>query len=127
MAAQQADFTATFRGLNAAAAGDDTVRTRFADPAAFDDWAVRWRARLAQDGGTAEERRAVMRTANPALIARNHRVEEAIAAAVTDANFAPFERLVAALAAPFDDDPAYADLTEPARPEELVQQTFCGT
>ena len=51
----------------------------------------RWRHRLAEEGGEADERRAAMRAANPAFIPRNHPVEEAISAAVNDGNFLPFE------------------------------------
>jgi uncharacterized protein YdiU (UPF0061 family) len=49
MAANQADFTLTFRRLGDAAAdpaADATVRSLFADPAAYDGWAARWRQRL---------------------------------------------------------------------------------
>ena len=63
---------------------------------------------------------------NPARIPRNHRIEEAIAAARRD-DFAPFERLVEGLARPFEDDPRYADLERAPEPDEVVTQTFCGT
>ncbi|MBW3656170.1 MAG: YdiU family protein, partial [Gemmatimonadetes bacterium] len=49
MAANGADFTLTFRGLSEAAAGEEgdaAVRGLFADPAAYDAWALRWRQRL---------------------------------------------------------------------------------
>ena len=56
MAKNEADFTLTFRGLGDAALdpGNDSVRRVFADPAAFDEWAARWRVahrRRAADGG----------------------------------------------------------------------------
>jgi hypothetical protein len=53
--------------------------------------AARWRHRLAEEGGEANERRAAMRAANPAFIPRNHLVEEAISAAVNDGDFLPLE------------------------------------
>jgi uncharacterized protein YdiU (UPF0061 family) len=71
MALNGADFTLVFRRLCDAAAGpeDDTgVRSLFADPGAFDDWAVRWRHRLAEEGGESTERRSAMRAANPTFI-----------------------------------------------------------
>src|ERR1700677_1717928 len=52
MAANRADFTLTFRRLCAAAAGpegDEGVRALFADPAAYDSWAVGWRGRLQEE------------------------------------------------------------------------------
>jgi uncharacterized protein YdiU (UPF0061 family) len=68
-----------------------------------------------------------MRLANPAFIPRNHRVEEMIQAAVQRSDFQPFERLLAVLARPYDDQPEHAELSEPPLPEERVQATFCGT
>src|SRR5207248_9623154 len=84
------DFTLIFRRLCDAAAspdGEAGVRSLFTDPSAFDDWAVRWRHRLAEAGGEANELRAAMRAANPAFIPRNHLVVEAISAAVNDGYF----------------------------------------
>jgi uncharacterized protein YdiU (UPF0061 family) len=69
-----------------------------------------------------------MRAANPAVIPRNHLVEEAIAAAVNKSDFAPFESLLAVLARPYDDLPStLARYADPPRPEQVVRQTFCGT
>lgn len=130
MANNRADFTRTFRFLAEAALGpehDAAVRAEFADPAAFDAWAVKWRERLLAEGGGAEERRDAMRRANPAFIPRNHLVEEAIVAAVERADFAPFEALLAVLARPYADQPDMTRYGAAPRPEEIVYQTFCGT
>jgi uncharacterized protein YdiU (UPF0061 family) len=67
-----------------------------------------------------------MRGANPILIPRNHRVEQAIQRAYVG-DFAPFHRLVDALAAPYAEQVEYADLETPPQPEEIVHETFCGT
>jgi len=126
----EADFTLTFRDLADAAvdpAADAKVAARFNDPSVFIAWVPRWRARLEQDGGESEVRRQAMQRANPAFIPRNHLVEEAIAAAVRREDFQPFEDLVAVLARPFDDQPGRERYTLPPKPEEVVQQTFCGT
>jgi serine/tyrosine/threonine adenylyltransferase len=127
MAEQGADFSLTFRGLVAAVAGDDAIRGQFTDPTAFDGWAVKWRARLAVEGGDPAARVALMRSANPAFIPRNHRIEEVIVAAVTKGNYAPFERLLAVLSKPYDDQPENAAYAAAPKPEEVVQATFCGT
>ncbi len=112
-----ADFTNAFRALGSAEARD-----QYLDPVEFDGWAADWQARMARDSGDAP---AIMVRANPVLIPRNHRIEEAIAAGVAG-DFAPFERLHAALAAPFD-TAAPEDLRRPPEPDEEVLQTFCGT
>ena len=67
-----------------------------------------------------------MRRTNPAFIPRNHRVEQMIAAAVAGDD-APFHRLNAVLARPFDDQPEARDLQEPPAQHEIVTATFCGT
>ena len=49
MEANGADFTLTFRSLGKAAESEqaeEAVRGLFADPTAYDGWAVRWRQRL---------------------------------------------------------------------------------
>ena len=102
------------------------MRALFTDASAFDGWAVKWRTRLAEEGGDANERREAMQAVNPRFIPRNHLVEEAIATAVKG-DFAPFETLVAVLSTPYDDQPAFARYAEPPRSEEIVHQTFCGT
>ncbi len=64
--------------------------------------------------------------ANPIYIARNHRVEEALAAA-TAGDLAPTHRLLRVLANPFTESDGDADLESPPAPDEEVLQTFCGT
>ena len=130
MAANKADFTLTFRGLcaSAEATGDDTaVRGLFADPSAFDAWAIRWRQRLALEPVAAPARGAAMCSVNPAFIPRNHNVEAALAAAVTGDDYAPFEKLVMVLSKPFEDQPDAGSLMLPPGPQEIVRATFCGT
>ena len=131
MAAGRADFTLTFRRLSDAAGdtpdADRAVATLFDDPAAFEEWAVSWRARLAVEGGPTPERRTAMRAVNPAFIPRNHRVQAVIAAAQSAGNFAPLDELMGILAKPYDDHPGLTDYANPPQPEEIVHQTFCGT
>ena len=117
MAEGRADFTNTFRALI-----EGGARDQFLDPTAFDAWEEGWRARLAREA----DPEAVMRAANPAVIPRNHRVEQMIEAAVSG-DYAPFARLMNALARPFDDPPETADLRRPPAASEVVRATFCGT
>ncbi len=117
MAGGRADFTNTFRALATGRARDE-----FLDPAAFDAWEEGWRARIARE----RDPQAVMRAANPAIIPRNHRMEQMIEAAV-EGDLTPFERLLDVLARPFDDQPEAEDLRRPPAPSEVVRATFCGT
>jgi uncharacterized protein YdiU (UPF0061 family) len=130
MAKNEADFTLTFRRLSDAAldpADDSAVRQLFADPAAYDEWAVRWRQRINEEPQQPAARQAAMRAVNPAFIPRNHGVEAVIDAAVNRDDFAPFEELLAVLSKPYQDQPAFAAYADPPKPEQRVLQTFCGT
>jgi uncharacterized protein YdiU (UPF0061 family) len=129
MASNGADFTLTFRRLCDAVANSDVdvaVRSLFANAHAFDDWAARWRQRLAEEGGGASERQAAMRTANPAFIPRNHLVEEAISAAVSKGDFSLLENLLDVLARPYEDQPTFGRYAEPPRPEQVVAKRFAA-
>jgi len=130
MATNHADFTLTFRRLCDAAAGpegDPGVRTLFADPNAYDSWAIRWRSRLAEESASAQSRAAAMRNASPAFIPRNHVVEAALNAAISHQDFQPFEELLDVVCRPYEDRPGLERYATPARPEECVSATFCGT
>ena len=126
MAEHGADFTLTFRSLSEA---DELTAARvlFTDGAAFDSWAARWSRHLDEEGATPEERRAAMRSVNPAHIPRNHIVEQVIQAAVTAEDFGPFEELLEVLSRPYEAQPGRERYALPPAPEERVIQTFCGT
>jgi uncharacterized protein YdiU (UPF0061 family) len=117
MTTGQADFTNTFRAL-----GTSAARDQFLDRAAFDAWTTRYEDRLAHEPDGADTRRAA---ANPALIPRNHRIEEMIEAAV-QGDLELFHRLTTALAHPFD-MPEDSTLTAPPTEAQIVRATFCGT
>ncbi|MBO3761090.1 protein adenylyltransferase SelO [Ciceribacter sp. L1K22] len=121
----EADFTLAFRALGKLAGGVEeggftALLSAPADPA---PWLARWHMRR---GATSSEVQAAMEAVNPAVIPRNHRIEEAIQTATYD-DFSFFERLHAALAEPYAEKPAYADYLIPPTPEQVVTRTFCGT
>src|SRR6266403_3715987 len=130
MAKNQADFTLTFRRLSAAAlapADDGRVRELFADSNAYDEWAARWRQRVADETQDPAARQAAMRSVNPGFIPRNHLIEAVIDAAVNRADFAPFEELLTVLSKPYEDRPGFARYAQAPAPHQRVLQTFCGT
>jgi uncharacterized protein YdiU (UPF0061 family) len=127
------DFTLGWRRLADAATGDEApLRALFGDPRAPDAWLARWRSRCAVDDAAghraAADRAARMRRVNPFVIARNQRVEEALAAASDDDDLGPFERLLAAVRRPYDETPDLAYYAQPA-PAAVTAgyRTFCGT
>jgi len=130
MAANGADWTLTFRRLADAVSGsegDAAVRTLFADPSAFDEWARRWRERLSRESQHDGLRANTMRAKNPLFTPRNHRIEAVIRAAVDQGDFAPFHELHAVLSRPFDEQPGFDHYSDPPQEHERVLRTFCGT
>jgi uncharacterized protein YdiU (UPF0061 family) len=129
---QAVDFTLAFRGLSEAAEDPAYSRNLFTDLAGFDTWAARWRERLSQEPSGANGQGAThadaMRRVNPAYVPRNHRVEEALAAAVERGDHGPFEQLLAVLTHPFDARAEWAAYGQPASAAEAEgYRTFCGT
>jgi serine/tyrosine/threonine adenylyltransferase len=129
MTEERADFTLTFRKLGDAAAdteAENGVISLFENEKAIRNWLPRWRARLALEAATPTARQAAMHTVNPAVIPRNAQVEAALDAAVYDANFAPFHRLLEVLAQPYDERPEFASFMQHPKPSSPYR-TFCGT
>ena len=118
------DMTVFFDTLTRVAGGEpeQALLDLFADQAVAQQWLAQWHE-LRVDDDSAQ----AMRLVNPAVIARNHRVEEALQAAATRNDLAPFLRLTKALKTPFDCAPEDAELQVPPSPEERVTATFCGT
>lgn len=109
------DFANAFCELN-----NENSQNQFANRAEFAAWRQKWRERIASEPDPI----AKMQNANPAIIPRNHRIEEMITAAVAG-DMAPFERLMKALATPFESTDK--ELERPPSQSEIVPATFCGT
>jgi serine/tyrosine/threonine adenylyltransferase len=127
---QKADYTLAFRRLSDAAENgeaDASLGRLLEGPDALTPWLAAWRERLARDTTPPQERAAAMRAVNPAFIPRNHKVEEALAAAVDHGDFSLFEALNNVLSKPYEDQPGFAAYAEPPKPGEEITATFCGT
>jgi uncharacterized protein YdiU (UPF0061 family) len=68
-----------------------------------------------------------MQNVNPAFIPRNHRVEQALDAAIEFEDFSLFADLLTVLSRPYEDQQTFADYAVLPRTDERVFQTFCGT
>jgi len=118
-----ADFTNTFRSLASGSLPEASVfRTRD-----FSQWFERWQARLKRQPGSWESSCRLMNRHNPAVIPRNHRVEEALEAAVERGDFSVMENLLAVLSQPYQDPPEQDGYHLPPHPSEQPYRTFCGT
>lgn len=124
----EVDFTLAFRSLAKAVLGDRKVlRSMFGCTERIDAWLERWAARLELDGVEAPARAKAMQRANPAFIPRNHKVEEALDAAVERSDLGPFRELLEVIRHPFDEQPGREAYALPAPLDAAPYQTFCGT
>ena len=127
MHVQGVDYTSCFRALSSVLRDDSTrARALFAEASAFDAWTDRWRASLPSAGSDPRAIADAMDEVNPIYVPRNHRVEEALAAA-TSGDLEPVERLVEVLAEPFEERPGLEGYAAPAPPGAEAYRTFCGT
>ncbi|WP_041090216.1 protein adenylyltransferase SelO [Jeotgalibacillus soli] len=116
------DYTNTFRALTFDTTGDNTL---FGTDE-FKQWDELWQARLGRQEESKASSHQLMRNSNPALIPRNHRVEEALEAAVGQGDYSVMERLLDVLSNPYahsNVQAEYTTLTESTTP----YRTFCGT
>lgn len=119
----RADFTNTFRTLTF----DKLEDTSLFGAAGFDQWHEKWQARLGRQQESKAASEQLMLSSNPAVIPRNHRVEEALAAAVKRDDFSVMERLLAVLKSPFEHTPEQVEYCTLPEQSARPYQTFCGT
>lgn len=128
MEKDQLDFTLTFRYLS------HLLKEEKSDLAAFfkhsgdlPSWISSWEQRLKQENYSAQEIGAKMQKINPAIIPRNHLVEQVLTKAVEDNDFEPAKKLIKALKTPFTEDKDSIDFINTPKESEVVHHTFCGT
>jgi uncharacterized protein YdiU (UPF0061 family) len=117
-----ADYTHTFRNLRPNA----ELELSASAEAAFTIWHRRWTERLARQPQPSTEVVRLMNANNPAVIPRNHEVEDALVAAVAG-DLKPLEQLLGALARPYEEAGQPGGLLNPPLSGIPVCRTFCGT
>ena len=122
MQESKADYTNTFRSLTL---GRQATEPMFSEPA-FYEWHEHWQARLSKQFQPHVEVEKLMKKHNPSVIPRNHRVEEALAAA-ENGDLSVMHKLLAVLSNPYEYTPEQEDYTEPPSGEFCCYKTFCGT
>ncbi|NEN81268.1 protein adenylyltransferase SelO [Paenibacillus elgii] len=123
MQKHRADYTNTFRALTF----DKHEDLAFNGTTEFAQWHELWQARRGRQQEPQASSQQLMRSSNPAIIPRNHRVEEALDAAVTEGDYSVMERFVQALSNPYAHTPEQAEYCTLPEPSNRPYRTFCGT
>ncbi|MCL2853343.1 MAG: YdiU family protein [Defluviitaleaceae bacterium] len=113
------DYTNTFRSIMYAHQGDSPLF----EISEFAAWNEKWRARLGRQKLSQDHAVDIMKKHNPAVIPRNHRVEEALAAA-EQGDYSVMNDLLTACREPYQESEHYSLPPEPA---SCKYKTFCGT
>ncbi|MCL2546052.1 MAG: YdiU family protein [Oscillospiraceae bacterium] len=113
------DYTSTFRALSSA----DQEISPLTEMPELALWHEKWQAKLSRQPQSLKEAIDRVKKHNPAVIPRNHHVEEALSAA-EQGNFSVMESLLEALRNPYEESKEYSRRPEPT---SCRYQTFCGT
>ncbi len=118
----KADYTNTFCNLmNKNIMEDEIYKDKN-----FLNWKEKWKERLKKNNNSAEKSLKLMRSANPIVIPRNHKVEEALEAANNE-DLNPLKNLLEILKKPYEDHKNIIEYQSPAKISDKKYQTFCGT
>ncbi|MFC4401584.1 protein adenylyltransferase SelO [Gracilibacillus xinjiangensis] len=119
----EADFTNTFKALTF----DDMDRMVMFHTEPFLQWKDKWQKRLERQQESLSQTVELMKNSNPAVIPRNHRVEEAIDAAVSNDDYTALNDLLHVLSKPFAHSRDQLEFASLPPKSQRPQQTFCGT
>jgi len=118
-----ADYTNTFCGLTFEKFSEITLfYTK-----SFTEWYELWQARLARQQENKNSSFELMKSSNPAIIPRNHRVEEALEAAEKQGDYSVMEKLLEVLSNPYAYTENQTDYTTLPEKSSCPYRTFCGT
>lgn len=119
----EADYTNTFRALSS----DINEKSGLFSAAEFSEWHQRWQERAGRQEESKASSYQLMQDNNPAVIPRNHRVEEALSAAVDRGDYSVMEQLLHVLSNPYTQSPELTDYCTGPDPSNGRYRTFCGT
>ena len=122
MQKNKADYTNTFCVLM----NKNIQEEKIYKDESFLNWKQRWQNRLKLNNNSSKESLQLMRSANPLIIPRNHKVEEALKAANND-DLNPMKHLLKVLEKPYENQEGISEYRSPAPPSDKKYQTFCGT
>ena len=89
-------------------------------------WKERWKERLKLNNNTREKYISLMKSVNPLVIPRNHKVEEVLESANNN-DLSPLKKLINVLEKPYEKTKENIDYQSPAPVSDKKYKTFCGT
>lgn len=119
----RADYTNTFIALTF----DKLEDTPLFGTREFTEWHKLWQARLSRQKESKDSSYKIMRKSNPAVIPRNHRVEEALEAAMEHGDYSVMENLLDVLSNPYAHSVKQVDYATLPPTSTYPYRTFCGT
>ena len=119
----KADYTNTFISLM----NKNILKEKLFQSKEFVEWYQQWQQRLRKNKETTELSLSLMRTNNPLVIPRNHKIEESLHAASFRNDLLPIDNLLKVLKKPYKDRSEISDYQIPPLPGKNIYQTFCGT
>ena len=122
MQKNKADHTNTFCFLM----NENIQEDKIYNDQSFLNWKQQWQERLKLHNNSPEKSLKLMRSANPLVIPRNHKVEEVLEAANND-DLNPMKNLLKVLEKPYESQEGISEYQFPAPPSDKKYQTFCGT
>lgn len=116
------DFTNTFIALTF----NNINKKGMFDSEEFKSWYSLWKERLKRQQNSQDEVFKLMKKSNPAVIPRNHRVEEALEAA-DKGDFTFFKKLITVLKKPYEHSKDQEEYAKLPKPSSCAYRTYCGT
>jgi uncharacterized protein YdiU (UPF0061 family) len=118
---KKVDYTNTFCHLM----NEDRNEDKNYEDKDFKNWKIRWNERLKTNNNSPEKYLELMKTVNPLIIPRNHKVEEVLEEAEKN-NLKPINQLIKVLKSPYSHQKNILDYQIATNSDEKYQ-TFCGT
>lgn len=116
------DYTNTFIALTF----DKKINKGMFATTEFSNWYNLWQERLKRQPQSKELVHQLMKDSNPAVIPRNHRVEEAIEAA-NKGDFDVMKNLLYVISRPYEHSEDQEEYSKLPQPSSCPYRTFCGT
>ncbi len=117
----KADYTNTFCHLMGTELNNEVYKNED-----FISWTNKWKKRSRLNNSSKEKQHELMKKNNPIVIPRNHKVEEALANAVTG-KLETINKLLEVLKNPYTNQENIIEFQKAAPISDKKYQTFCGT